>query len=151
MQQVQGVERTMREITTINQMISTAVMQQAEMIETLYNNAVDATQVCVACSAIVRVWNGTGSLYAVPHDLLAAFVQSCLRAAILHNADLPSSFSAVAMCLTVESHSLMLRFHRQRVTHSCFSRFAASCTRIHCNIAQQRTPEEDHLCSHCCC
>lgn len=45
-QQAQGIERTMREITTINQMISTAVMQQAEMIETLYNNAVDATQVC---------------------------------------------------------------------------------------------------------
>jgi hypothetical protein len=44
-QQAQGIERTMREITTINQMISTAVMQQAEMIETLYNNAVDATQV----------------------------------------------------------------------------------------------------------
>eukprot|EP00882_Tetradesmus_deserticola_P009092 GHRQ01009592.1.p2 GENE.GHRQ01009592.1~~GHRQ01009592.1.p2 ORF type:complete len:107 (+),score=73.72 GHRQ01009592.1:1051-1371(+) len=43
-QQAQGMERTMREITTINQMISTAVMQQAEMIETLYNNAVDATQ-----------------------------------------------------------------------------------------------------------
>jgi t-SNARE complex subunit (syntaxin) len=46
LQQTQGIERTMREITTINQMISTAVMQQAEMIETLYNNAVDATQVC---------------------------------------------------------------------------------------------------------
>jgi t-SNARE complex subunit (syntaxin) len=44
-QQTQGIERTMREITTINQMISTAVMQQAEMIEALYNNAVDATQV----------------------------------------------------------------------------------------------------------
>lgn len=44
LQQTQGIERTMREITTINQMISTAVMQQAEMIETLYNNAVDATQ-----------------------------------------------------------------------------------------------------------
>lgn len=42
-QQAQGIERTVREITTINQMISTAVMQQAEMIEQLYNNAVDAT------------------------------------------------------------------------------------------------------------
>eukprot|EP00878_Enallax_costatus_P023300 GHUV01024772.1.p2 GENE.GHUV01024772.1~~GHUV01024772.1.p2 ORF type:complete len:107 (+),score=29.21 GHUV01024772.1:1877-2197(+) len=42
-QQALGVERTMRDITAINQMVSTAVMHQAEMIETLYNNAVDAT------------------------------------------------------------------------------------------------------------
>eukprot|EP00879_Flechtneria_rotunda_P018309 GHRR01019206.1.p1 GENE.GHRR01019206.1~~GHRR01019206.1.p1 ORF type:complete len:133 (+),score=56.40 GHRR01019206.1:718-1116(+) len=42
-QQAQGIERSMREITTINQMISTAVMQQAELLEQLYNDAVDAT------------------------------------------------------------------------------------------------------------
>lgn len=42
-QQVQNVEKTMREITTLNQMISTAVMHQAETIEQLYNTAVEAT------------------------------------------------------------------------------------------------------------
>jgi syntaxin 18 len=42
-QQAFQVERTMREITTLNQMISTAVMQQAESIEQLYNTAVEAT------------------------------------------------------------------------------------------------------------
>jgi hypothetical protein len=42
-QQAQQVESTMRHITTLNQMISTAVMEQAEMIEQLYNNALDAT------------------------------------------------------------------------------------------------------------
>lgn len=33
----------MRQVATLNQMISTAVMQQAEMIEQLYNNAVEST------------------------------------------------------------------------------------------------------------
>lgn len=42
-QQAQNIESSMRHITTLNQMISTAVMEQAEMIEQLYNNAVDAT------------------------------------------------------------------------------------------------------------
>lgn len=42
-QQAQQIESTMRHITTLNQMISTAVMEQAEMIEQLYNNALDAT------------------------------------------------------------------------------------------------------------
>jgi len=42
-QQAQEVERTMRQVATLNQMISTAVMHQAEMVEQLYNNAVDAT------------------------------------------------------------------------------------------------------------
>lgn len=41
--QVERVERTVREITTMQQMISTAVMQQAEAIEQLYNVAVEAT------------------------------------------------------------------------------------------------------------
>ncbi|KAI8468665.1 MAG: hypothetical protein J3K34DRAFT_522777 [Monoraphidium minutum] len=41
--QVERVERTVREITTMQQMISTAVMQQAEQIEQLYNVAVEAT------------------------------------------------------------------------------------------------------------
>jgi hypothetical protein len=41
--QAQRVERTVREITTMQQMISTAVMQQAEAIEQLYNVAVEAT------------------------------------------------------------------------------------------------------------
>lgn len=42
-QQAQNIESTMRHISTLNQMISTAVMEQAEMIEQLYNNALDAT------------------------------------------------------------------------------------------------------------
>jgi syntaxin 18 len=42
-QQAFQIERTVREITTLNQMISTAVMEQAEQIEELYNNAVEAT------------------------------------------------------------------------------------------------------------
>ncbi len=42
-QQAYQVEKSMREITTLNQMISTAVMQQAESIEQLYNVAVEAT------------------------------------------------------------------------------------------------------------
>eukprot|EP00775_Hariotina_reticulata_P005983 gene5983-6222_t len=42
-QQAQEVERTMRQVATLNQMISTAVMHQAELVEQLYNNAVDAT------------------------------------------------------------------------------------------------------------
>lgn len=42
-QQAQQIESTMRHIATLNQMISTAVMEQAEMIEQLYNNALDAT------------------------------------------------------------------------------------------------------------
>lgn len=33
----------MRHISTLNQMVSTAVMQQADMIEQLYNDAVEAT------------------------------------------------------------------------------------------------------------
>lgn len=37
------MERTVREITTMQQMVSTAVMQQAEAIEQLYNVAVEAT------------------------------------------------------------------------------------------------------------
>lgn len=41
--QVQQVERSMREISTLNQMLSTAVMQQVESIEMLYNNALEAT------------------------------------------------------------------------------------------------------------
>ena len=41
--QVAQVERTVREITAMEQMISTAVMEQAEAIEQLYNVAVDAT------------------------------------------------------------------------------------------------------------
>jgi len=41
--QVAQVERTVREITAMQQMISTAVMEQAEAIEQLYNVAVDAT------------------------------------------------------------------------------------------------------------
>ncbi|GBF87646.1 syntaxin [Raphidocelis subcapitata] len=41
--QAQHVERTVREIAAMQHMISTAVMQQAEAIEQLYNSAVDAT------------------------------------------------------------------------------------------------------------
>jgi syntaxin 18 len=41
--QVERVERTVRDITTMQQMISTAVMQQAEQIEQLYDVAVEAT------------------------------------------------------------------------------------------------------------
>jgi syntaxin 18 len=42
-QQAAAVERTVREIATMQQMLSTAVMQQAEQIEALYNVAVEAT------------------------------------------------------------------------------------------------------------
>jgi hypothetical protein len=42
--QAQQVERSMREISTLNQMLSTAVMQQVESIEALYSNALEATQ-----------------------------------------------------------------------------------------------------------
>lgn len=41
--QVQQVERTVREIAAMQQMISTAVAQQAEAIEQIYNEAVAAT------------------------------------------------------------------------------------------------------------
>ena len=41
--QVAQVERTVREISTMQQMISTAVMQQAEQIERLSEQAVEAT------------------------------------------------------------------------------------------------------------
>ncbi len=42
---VHTVERTVREIATLNQLFSTAVLHQAEAIETIYNNAVDASLV----------------------------------------------------------------------------------------------------------
>ena len=41
--QVQQAERSVREIATLNQMFSTAVLQQSEQIEKLYAQAVDAT------------------------------------------------------------------------------------------------------------
>ncbi|KAI3430361.1 hypothetical protein D9Q98_004956 [Chlorella vulgaris] len=41
--QVQHTERTVREIATLNQMFSTAIMQQGEQIEKLYGEAVQAT------------------------------------------------------------------------------------------------------------
>jgi t-SNARE complex subunit (syntaxin) len=40
---VHQVEKKMRDISTLNQLLSAAVMSQAEQIETIYNNAVDAT------------------------------------------------------------------------------------------------------------
>jgi hypothetical protein len=76
-QQAQGIERTMREITTINQMISTAVMQQAEMIETLYNNAVDATQVR-GSHALVRLLWGTMHMLAVLSEATGRFYRHFL-------------------------------------------------------------------------
>lgn len=42
-QQSAQIEATMRHVSTLNQMISTAVMAQADMIEQLYNDAVKAT------------------------------------------------------------------------------------------------------------
>lgn len=45
--QVQHAERTVREIATLNQMFSTAIMQQSEQIEQLYSQAVE-----------VRAWEG---------------------------------------------------------------------------------------------
>ena len=44
----------MREISTLNQMLSTAVMQQVESIETLYNNALEATQHIVQGNVNIR-------------------------------------------------------------------------------------------------
>jgi syntaxin 18 len=41
--QVQHTERTVREIATLNQMFSTAIMQQGQQIEKLYGEAVQAT------------------------------------------------------------------------------------------------------------
>lgn len=41
--QAQQVERSVRDIVAVQSMISTAVMQQAEAIEQLYNTAVEAT------------------------------------------------------------------------------------------------------------
>ena len=41
--QVQHTERTVREIATLNQMFSTAILQQSEQIEQLYTEAVAAT------------------------------------------------------------------------------------------------------------
>lgn len=45
---VSQVERTVREIATLNQMFSTAVLHQAEAIEAIYNNAVEASHVSFA-------------------------------------------------------------------------------------------------------
>ena len=42
--QVEQAERTVREIAALNQMFSTAVLQQSEQIEQLYAQAVEATQ-----------------------------------------------------------------------------------------------------------
>ena len=42
--QVQHAERSVREIATLNQMFSTAIMQQGEQIEKLYSEAVQATR-----------------------------------------------------------------------------------------------------------
>eukprot|EP00798_Chlamydomonas_sp_ICE-L_P032325 gene32325-16897_t len=41
--QVVGLERTLQEIATLNQMFSTAVLHQAAAIETIYENALDAS------------------------------------------------------------------------------------------------------------
>lgn len=41
--QTLGIERSVREIATLNQMFSTAVLAQAEQLEELYMNALDAS------------------------------------------------------------------------------------------------------------
>jgi t-SNARE complex subunit (syntaxin) len=45
---VHSMERAMREIATLNQLFSAAVLSQAEAIETIYANAVDASLVSAA-------------------------------------------------------------------------------------------------------
>lgn len=45
--QVLGLERTLKDIATLNNMLSTAVLHQAQAIEAIYDNAVDATMFVV--------------------------------------------------------------------------------------------------------
>lgn len=42
--QAQGIERTVRDISTMNQLISAAVTQQAEAVEQLYADALSASE-----------------------------------------------------------------------------------------------------------
>ena len=73
--QVQQVEKTVREITAMQQMVSTAVMQQAEQIEQLYNAAVEATFNVTRGNEEVRktiAVNRSSTLYLVVLLLVAA-------------------------------------------------------------------------------
>jgi syntaxin 18 len=66
--QVARVERTVREIGAMQQMISTAVMQQAEQIEQLYSQALDATYHVRRGNEELRktiAVNSSGTLYIV--------------------------------------------------------------------------------------
>ncbi|KAF8059460.1 SYP81 [Scenedesmus sp. PABB004] len=75
--QARGVERTVREISTINQMLSTAVMAQAEAIETLYSNAVEASGHLAAGNAQLRrtiAVNRSGRRYMLVLLLTAALL-----------------------------------------------------------------------------
>ncbi len=71
------MERSVREITTMQQMISTAVMEQAEAIEQLYNVAVEATTHIKRGNEEVRktiAVNRSSTLYIVVMLLVASLM-----------------------------------------------------------------------------
>lgn len=72
----QGIERSVREIATLNQLFSAAVLAQAEQLEELYMNALDASHNIVAGNtALVKTIevNRSSSRY-----ILALFVVASL-------------------------------------------------------------------------
>eukprot|EP00887_Chlorella_sp_A99_P000321 scaffold13.g321.t1 len=73
--QVQTAERTVREIATLNQMFSTAILSQSEQIEKLYAQAVDATHNIKAANVqlgkAIRT-NQAGRKYLLAFFLLAS-------------------------------------------------------------------------------